>query len=674
MIDHSPSPAVYRLQRVLDSSASRHEIVEALESAQASASGLPELLLFRANERVAAERMLERRRILFAVGSMIVIFATVVGGFGLTTLNRMRSLNQSESIFAELVRTEQWDEASRFLQGLDDTTRSNPVFVEGQRTVTEALAREEERAREFKRLVAQLRAGPADDFDPVKVQQITDLAKTAEEQETATEINEQFEEQRLRREASRTDGQTSQFQSLQDQVDRFLTQEQQSMTEDERQLRRYELQKELNEFVASHHLANPELAATAKQTVAMLSQDGSRDQQMAKREQRMAAITDAVGNLETYLGRIKNFVADLPGDAMSSDLGQTLDSPDELSATLTWIRVLEHPGFQDIDVDSATIEQWFQVLREAERVAPQHPFSKLSAPLEEHLIAVQRRKGLIAELRQEFASDLMKPMYVYPGDDQEFFYSEQDPSTKSDRAHVVPYFADLTLSRETKNYGLQFRQQVAPRVRMAGHSRYAAESAATLSGLSPENFTPSMYRLINGLRVFQGEPEFDPVYRVIWMRKLMRIASDGSVPLRSAFGDWQAKLSDATLDATVDWISPQQRNQAAVLDATRTARALLQSPPDWDSRVQDMLAGFKRFQQPRPKAPRWVGWVAMQDRSRVAMLVGDAPSDGLVVVSHGGESNESQLVSIDSSAADSVIRIDNGVRCGSMVYSMTQWD
>ena len=54
-------------------------------AAEQAGEELSPLLRYRADEYVQAERMLERRRLMFAVACVVCLFATVVGAFGLTT-------------------------------------------------------------------------------------------------------------------------------------------------------------------------------------------------------------------------------------------------------------------------------------------------------------------------------------------------------------------------------------------------------------------------------------------------------------------------------------------------------------------------------------------------------------------------------------------------------------
>ena len=611
----------------------------------------------------------------FGVSCVVLIFAAIAGGFGLSTLTRIRSMNQSENAFKRLVQNEQWDEALDFLDNLDGQAAENPAFVKGRQTVNAALQQEADREREFKKIAreidTQLTSGRSADIDFDQVKRLNELAKTDSELQTASEITGRAEEVRLRAEAAKTDDQTSQFESLQRSVEQFFATASDIENEPQRQSQRRELTKSLNEFIAQHHLSNPELVDVARQSVALLSQQGSRDQRDAKRAGMIAAVTIAVGDTKRFRRNVQEFVDDFPDDPMATQLIDNVLQSDVVGETETWMKVLSHRGFQDVNADVAQVQDWMQLV-DANDQTSSHPFAKVVQPYRAYFATVLKRKGLIKQLREAFAAKLMAPMYAYPDPKGKVFYSDQDPKNNSDSAHVVPYFTDMNLTRDTKNFGLRYREDIVPNVRLAGHCRFAQSVARPVASASANDFTPTMYRLIKELRDFRGEPEMDPLFRGQWMIRLLKIAGEGSVPIREAFADWEQQLTDAKVDWNTNWIDPNG-DQTELAKARQAATEALNAAGNWESRVQKMSANFKKWRQPRPPSPRWIGWVARQNDQYVAMLAAPSGKQTLYALVTDDHTKEVSMVPIEttinpeSAGAEIVISNPAGQVCGAMI-------
>lgn len=681
MIQRNVDPTVHRLQRALEAGASREEVAEALTAAEQISpqdneedigqrdSSLSPLLRYRATEYIQAERMLERRRLAFIVACVVGIFATVVGGFGLTTLDRMRSLVDRETEFEKLVAAEQWDKASDFLDQLDEPTQQEPAFTRGRELVEQAISREAERKAEFKRLSEQLRTAGQTPLDHQAVERLNELARSDEEVQIASEINAKAEEQRLEREAARANDQTHQFETLQNKVNHFLQVESKTLDEDARQARRFELQQELGRFVAQHQLGNPELSEAAKQAAKMLATSAAKQKVQGARDNLIGEITDAVGDAERFTGAIKEFVDQWPRDPLAARLLAEAPDAKSIDATLAWIRVLDHPGFQNPQrVDSAVATQWLETLGRAEAAEPDHPLAAQATRWRETYETIAACQDVIDELRDLFRSPLLNRVYVYPDPDGTVYYSDQAPKKDSQRAHVVPILVDTSMRRETKNFGLRFRDDVLPNVRPAGHSQFATKYAQSVSELDAIDFTPVGYRLINEIRTFQSDPEFDPIYRIILMRQLLSLVVKGSVPIRIAFGDWLESLDESGFDWETNWLATGDENLDRSVKATQATR-LLESVDDWDKRVERMLEEFKSFRTPRPAAPRWVGWISMTGNQFEAVLNASTGTDPLAVFAVDPETRRTTLVDIGpAQASDPMVVTDPGAqRSGAMI-------
>ncbi|WP_182866790.1 hypothetical protein [Stieleria mannarensis] len=692
LIQRNVAPVIHRLQRALETGAPREEVAQALAAAESAAGsatekssdpsteppgeGLSPLLRYRADEYIRAERMLERRRLMFAVACVVCVFATVVGGFGLATLDRMRALVDHQAEFDKLVAAEQWDQASAFLDQLDDSTRAEPAFVRGREMVDQAIAREVERKAEFKRLADQMRTLPIADIDPDEVKRLNSLARSEEEIAFASEMLAKAEEQRLQREAARANDQTHEFETLQGKVDRFLRVESAELTEEVRAARRFELQQELGRFAAAHQLGNPELSEAAKQASKMLAASAQQEQQQTDRDKLIDAITHAVGDSHRYTVAIERFADAWPRDPLAQRLQQDAPGAKAIDTTLAWIDVLNHPGYRQPQLaDSAIAADWLAALQQAETLDPDHPLSGLATRWRTTYETIARCDEVIQELREAFRSPLLNRIYVYPDPGGQVFYSEQAPNRKSQRAHLIPILVDATLKRETKNFGLRFRDDVLPKVTLSGHSQFATKVGPSVSDVTAIDFTPVAYRLINELRNFQSDPEFDPIYRLIWMRRVLEIAVKGSVPIKLAFGDWLESLQTAQFDWDTNWLDSDPEDVDRLVQRTQ-AKRLIESVDDWDKRVERMLTEFKSFRRPRPPAPRWIGWVSMDGAKYQVVLNQPAVADPLVVFSFDAKTGQTKQVAIGPPQSSMARRVTDpaGQQCGAMVCVLARPD
>ena len=659
-------PSLYKLQRVLDSESTRQEVAEALVEAEQLGDGLPELLAYRAKERIDAERMVERRRMILVIVSVVGLFGTIVGGFGLTTLQKMRSIDRSANQLQGLIESEQWDAADQYLKSLDESTQSQPELLEATDLVEQKLRERKDRDEEFSRIARELQAKSIDRWGSSKVERLQAIARTDEQRRTAEAFFAKFEEQRLTRQANKADEQTQEFEVLQDELDQFLTVEMQAMTESDRQKRRLELRHTLNRFVATHNLANPELAAVARQSVEMLSQEEEEGQKRLSRDALVEATTRSIGNLEKYFGSLAELVETFPSDPMTKELEQARLARNAAEATTRWIGVLKHEAYQRPEsADERTSEYWLASYQLAFADGADHPFGNEARRWRDHYVALARRGELIKRLKKAFGESLMKPMYVYPGTDGRQYYSLRAPENTSRGAHVVPAFQDLGLRIEEKNFGFAYKTDVFPKVRPAGHSRYGSSVANAVASISAKDFTPSMYRLLNDLRTFESDPAFDPLYRLVWLRRLLQIGSEGSVPIKRAFDALNKKVDALDVEWLGNWIDPESA-KTTVEQSRQMAQLFLEEIEGWESAVQKMLAEFRAFRSPRDAAPRWIGWVTRDNENHFATLAEDPKGQPIFVVTVD-PNQKVTVVKVNVNESSNVITDPAAQKSGAMI-------
>jgi hypothetical protein len=274
-----------------------------------------------------------------------------------------------------------------------------------------------------------------------------------------------------------------------------------------------------------------------------------------------------------------------------------------------------------------------------------HPLSQNVLSWRVHYEAIAKRTELMSQIRQLFQSDLFGQMYLYPDLREGWYYSDVSPQRDSPTAHVVEYFADLSLNRQTKNFGSRYREQIVPRVRLSGHAAYAAKVRRTVSLMDELDFTPGVYRLISELLTFDVNSEFDPIFKLNLMRRLLQIGVEGSEPLRVGFEDWSSSLESSNFSWDANWMSPGD-SDPEVTEARDEARSLLQNAGDWDERVKRMGESFRSFRQPRRQPPKWIGWVARDDDRYVALLRSAEPEGQLFVLARKQPSGRTSLVKI----------------------------
>ncbi len=658
MMEQTSNPILHRLQQTLETGAPREEVAEALEAAEELGEALPPLLRFRARERIDADRFLDRRRICFGIGVSVLLFLGAIVAVGLTTLDRLRAANRDEATLQQLIDGGQWEEAQAFLDSLDEETRSRESFAKGQQQVQEELERQQKQTEEFEQLVEQIRSDPTQAIDEVIVKRLGELATTDEQKEIAAEMSALADEQRLLREAERVQDQTQQFESLQESVDRFF----ESQAEPGSEARSNELralQQQLQQFASKARLSNPELAEAAKQISALLVREEQRAQQLAGRSNLIDAITASVGKADRYLRSIRQFTDSFPNDPMAQELKKSVADGKQVQATEVWIDLLGDSTFSQPDMaDADRSRQWLEKLARAESLAAEHPFAKNILPWRPHYQAIANRDESIKKLRELLQSKLMGRMYVYPDVQQGWYYSDVSPNRESATAHVVEYFADLSLNRKTKNFGSRFKQQILPQVRLAGHSAYAENAMELVSSMNESDFTQAVYRLLVELRALKVDTEIDPIFKLELTRQLLAIGVQGSRPLAAGFGDWKETLDASDFPWDTNWMTPGD-SDPKVAQARDEAKSLLQGIRDWEGRVRRMSDSFREFRQPRPQPPAWIGWVTRSDNRFTAVLRSPAGDGQLLAVSPDQKSGKIRQVEISPPAEGLIGDIDD---------------
>jgi hypothetical protein len=659
-MERTKNPLLHRLQQTLETGAPREEIAEALKAAETLGDGLPPLLAFRAQERIDADRFLDRRRIAFGVGVALFLFLTGISFFGLTTLMRFREANRDAIEFQELVDDEKWEEAKALLAGLSDSDLAKPPFADGQALVRDAIELEQERADEFEKLVGEIKANPSLLLDEDTISRLDELAKSDEEKKISKDVSAQADEQRLLREAGRVENQTEQFESLQRAVDEFFETEAKTLGAQQLAERTRELQRGLQEFIAKNHLSNPGMAETAKQTADLLSRESKLSSKKGDRESMFNDITQAVGQAVSYRRSLRRFAEAFPNDPVSLGMSDALRVDSKggqwVDATESWIALLEDAVFTNPDsADSNKTEEWLTNLQLATELDQSHPFSDRPTSLRSFYQAIAKRKQATTQLRELLQSKWLGQMYVYSDLRDQRYYSDVSPQRDSPTLHVVEYFADLSLNRKEKNFGSRFREQILPRVRVAGHSTYASQAANRIASTNSNDFTPTVYRLLSDLRSMEVGTEIDPILKLDLLRRLILIGSEGSVPIRAGFADLAEALGSGDFDWDANWMSPGD-SDPEVVELRNEARTRLDGVRDWDARVKRMGGSFRTFREPRSPAPQWVGWVSKKNGEYLVAAEERIPA-GSVFVVHRHE-DSTKMVKIPRTEAG-VFKIDD---------------
>ncbi len=666
MMERTSNPILHRLQQTLETGAPREEIAKALEAAEQLGDELPPLLAYRAEERIAADRMLDRRRIGFGVGVAVSIFFAAVLAVGLSTLDRYRTANRDLDLLTELINQESWQEALDYFETLSPETRGRKEFVTAHQQVKEELDRDRMRVSEFKQLVDEIESDPTTEIDEVSLSRLKEIAKSEEELEIVANLTAEADEQRLMREAGRVQNQTQAFDQLQQEVDAFFQEQQESKVFD--RARQTELQTKLQEFSAKNRLSNPDLAEAAKQTSALLTRERERADFMAQREQGLSNITNSVGNPDQFLKAVQAYVVQFPVDPNSEQLNALGGLSGTVHSTVAWINVLQDPTFQSpANVQSHDASDWLALVDQATKSAPGHALATPTLPLIAHYRAIVKRDEAIEEVRNRLKQPLLESVYRYPSDGG-FLYSDQKPELDSPRAHVVEYFADLALNRETKNFGGTFKQRVLPQVALSGHCVYATNANKLVASMKQSDFTEVMYRLLVELKTLE-ESEIDPILQLSLLKELLQQGIIGSEPINHGFGDLIDSLAQSGFDETANWLQPDVLNENAK-EARSTARKLLAGMNNWSERTQRMGESYREFKSARQPAPRWVGWVSSGPDSSLLARLKDQLESGEMHVVAVGQDTEPSLVSLGDypeALMDSSLPTDRNIVPGSLI-------
>ena len=210
-------------------------------------------------------------------------------------------------------------------------------------------------------------------------------------------------------------------------------------------------------------------------------------------------------------------------------------------------------------------------------------------------------------------------MFVYTDPESKAKYFSPMPADHGGRTpQVVAYYADPQLLEQTKNFGLNYADDIQPNVVLAGHTEFAQEASGLIDSLNRSNFTPTCFRILSVLRKVD-DAAIDPIFKTLLLRKMIETMMPASEPIRLGFNAMVDQYIESDVDWTSNWLSPRGSDEA--VDRSRdAASALLLTMSDWSGGEQRMKDSFRSFRLKRLGPPRWVGWVARQDERWIALI------------------------------------------------------
>lgn len=622
------------LETALDRHADRNTLARSLAAAEGLGEQIPVQLLQRGRERIESFEMIARRRTMLGIAVGVLALIAAGGGIGFVVMQQREAtrIAELESTLDELLQAEKFEAAENFLNAIDAPTQNRAAFLAGRGTINEAIQANQKRTDAFNQVLDELKADRSGRPNYALISRLRKLAKTEEENNELALQEARAEDLRLQEKASTGAANSQALKAMQTKMDAFF---QRPVLGEARLSELQQLRVEVASLVSRFQTSDVESATTASQLGKLLEAEENRVRRTLERDEGLVSITQSVGSFANYVAQTNRFIEQHPNDPTSIGLASVPAMGPLIDASQAWIDVLSADVYRtpaDASVDS--IITWLDLVTTAKKIAPDHPWADKANPLIPHLQSAITRSTAIQDLKNLIATPLLQErMFIYTEAGTESkYYSPMSPDQESATPHVVSYYADPLLLKQSKNFGLRYETQVLPGVVQAGHTQWAMATTAMLRSLDDKNFTPTCYRLLTKLHEVDGE-KIDPIFRGLLMRSLLEIIAPASEPIRVGFESLIEKFNSSDVDWTSNWLSPL--NSDPQVDRSRDAAvAVYPTALNWKARTEQMKTSFQTLREPRSFSPQWVGWVVRaNDQWKVMIsesLMGD--NDSLVVI------------------------------------------
>ncbi|WP_417730508.1 hypothetical protein [Rosistilla oblonga] len=667
--DRQDQIKIDNLERILSRSDASHEDVQRVfDKAKLIGTRLPAPLRQRAQERLASFEMIARRRTMMIVSAAVLLLAMIgsAAGFAIIHSRHETAMELVESRFQEMIENEQWAEAQAFYDKQTPAAQGRPAMQAGAVTVWAGTKDEQERAEKFAAILEQLKADDGHEPNDSLLNQLKSLSKTKPDELAVLDQENIAAKKRAAIQQKLATEQRLQFGELKSQVDAAIGQ---SGTD-----RRQAIDSAFTatkRMLAAVHSTAPELGYELKGLERILEREIAKDQAANMRRLELDKISRGVGDPETYVDLIRQFVDRFPNDPMASELAQTSQRIAEWELVANWNEVIGSSVCQD--PHSATPEEaqaWLKRLDAAISADGNHCLAVVPKQRRAEIERISKRSQAIESLQRLAASEQLDPWFVYSQNGLRY-YSPSNPEHLESDANTIAYVVDASFLQRPKLFNRSdFQNEIRPNAYLAGQSAFGDQFRQISNRMTPKRFSEDCYRILNTLHQ-TPETRIDPIFKLILFRHLLATMLPASHSLDEAFGNFSRQLTEDAFRWNTDWIT--LRPESHVDETRQAASALLKQLDNWSERVEQIKRVETESQFAKVPTLRWVGWMAKTDDHWTARMASPTKAD-LGVVRHSGTT--SVFRSIGNGGGGPNVAVDHveAHQAGLPVYAVEQSD
>jgi hypothetical protein len=597
--------AIQRLTQALDDGEPREKLEKLYHAAIRSDQPLPKLLESRLRNRLASFDLGSKRKqrlIVLGVVGLVILAGSAIAGLIFMQKHFQEIAAAAEGLH-RLTEEQRFEEATKFYEQLEASAPRIAASAEVQQRKGElegAKGEEQERAVAFNESFAAAEAAGLERPNRAALEKSRELASTAEEKSRVSKLEVKIAETRRKAQQQRDTAFATDLDALNRRLVALETGEPDSDANQSIQLLLDDLRLLSNRGLVSESVKQPVVALRTR-VLAVQNDLGVRRQRAIAHR----AITQALGNVPSYVESLKNFNTAFPATPQVEDFKQAIEERHLWDGTLAWQELMASGQFSRLR--NLTSEEASSLLSQGRALVAlydRHPARQLFQEREKFIESLvfrsgqegQKLKGSLLALLQD---PLVKNVYAILTKEGDRYYCLDEPDLeKTDPVNIL-YVVDFTLDTRGK---LLKRDTIAS-LGLAAQSKVASQMSAKLKSMKDADWEATFYGLV---QLLQNDKDMDPILKFLLLKKTLAIGTTVSPVLAVAFAAHQKVMDEADVDTSANWLLPEDNDVARA----RIAAAQILTELPALSEVAD-IARTELLKLGRAPAPgyEWVGWL-----------------------------------------------------------------
>lgn len=569
---------------------------------------IPPALEQRLRNRVADLKVAKSRRIRMVVTAVTVVVALAGAGIGYAIVSRRHAEQLATHIntVETLIEQKKHAEAQQYLDQLATSAPGLASDPEIQKLSGELAkwAREEQARREnFRSLIEAAEQAGDEQPDRKALEAASLLATSNQEKARVQKLRNMIAEADRRRQLERDQNFSQQLAELNGRIDAL-----DQVKPDEQVLT--EIYRAIVTLIArsSDISAEPlDLAKKTQERTEGLRKSIERQNEM---EASLARIDRHVGTHEDFKRELEQFVGAFPGSAQEADFTRVIAEASLWNDIDAWNRFIEQWHMTDVaHLDTAHAKQMLDAATEILSDHDGHPAARELQRRLPYLEAMCRRAdggSLQGSLNELFTDSLVAGLWMVETTDDKRnvtrYYMIAPPPEASERNSLqVAYILDFS---RTAKHRKQIPINEITYKGQAPQSIVAKKSMDELAKLKDALWESVFTKLIT---IIYSDKQLEPVLKVLFLQKVLDVASQGSESVAVAFAPFKEVLGSVEIDSAAPWMDWKNENAQ---HARTLALDLLNRLPALQHLKEEVATNLKSFRSSIGVSYDCIGWLA----------------------------------------------------------------